>query len=181
MSATSVDHLSCVVYNSSYEPLSVIRSREAVVHLYEGKATVIEEHPSLVFRSAKLSIPAPTQIVLKEYKRSRPAFRAAAQLTQRNLFVRDKYTCAYCNKSRSNLGHKEFLTRDHIVPLSRGGLDIWTNVVTACNKCNNKKADLMLSECKMVLLRQPKIPSVFELWSKSSKSIKHLPHMSEVC
>jgi hypothetical protein len=42
-------------------------------------------------------------------------------LTNRELFARDRWTCAYCGKVFSELK----LTRDHIIPVSRGGQDIW--------------------------------------------------------
>lgn len=41
--------------------------------------------------------------------------------------------CAYC-KSDVNL------TLDHIIPQSKGGKDTRTNLVCACNECNNSKA-----------------------------------------
>ena len=40
--------------------------------------------------------------------------------------------CAYCGESRP-------LTRDHILPLSRGGSDFISNVVPACKPCNSRK------------------------------------------
>lgn len=176
---TKVESLSCVVLNSSYELLSIVPSSRALILVFDGRASVVENHPELVFRSAREQFSAPTSVVLKEYKKSRPAFRAAAQLTQRNLFIRDKHTCAYCNKERKDLSKKEFLTRDHVHPLSKGGRDVWNNVVTACNKCNNKKADMMLGECGMELLRQPSVPTVFEIWSRNSKNLRHLPTIKD--
>lgn len=166
-----VENLPCMVYNASFEPLSIIRSRDALVHLLEGKASIVESHEELAFRTVNTSYPAPTSIVLKEYKKSRPAFRAAAQLTQRNLFIRDKWTCGYCQRRRSELGKKEFLTRDHIHPICRGGKDTWTNVVTACNKCNNKKADYTLEEMNMTLKIQPSVPTVFSIWARNRKNL----------
>jgi 5-methylcytosine-specific restriction endonuclease McrA len=51
------------------------------------------------------------------------------------------------------------LTRDHIVPTSRGGADSWLNVVAACEACNHKKDDRMLEECGMELLYVPYAPN----------------------
>jgi hypothetical protein len=36
-----------------------------------------------------------------------------------------------------------------VVPLSRGGLNVWTNVVTACSGCNTRKADRLPEEIGM--------------------------------
>jgi 5-methylcytosine-specific restriction endonuclease McrA len=76
-------------------------------------------------------------------------------LTNRELFARDRWTCAYCGK----LFSEAKLTRDHIIPVSRGGLDIWTNVVTACEHDNHRKDDKLLDEVGMELLYVPYAPN----------------------
>lgn len=76
-------------------------------------------------------------------------------LTNRELFRRDRHICAYCSKLFSDLR----LTRDHIVPTSRGGKDVWMNVVTACERCNHKKDDQLLEECGMQLIYVPYAPN----------------------
>jgi DNA-directed RNA polymerase subunit RPC12/RpoP len=76
-------------------------------------------------------------------------------LTNRELFRRDHYMCAYCGGIFKELQ----LTRDHIIPRSRGGDDKWTNVVTACERCNHKKDDQLLQECGMELLYVPYAPN----------------------
>lgn len=79
----------------------------------------------------------------------------APSLTNRELFRRDRGICAYCGKTFSE--HR--LTRDHIIPSSRGGEDKWTNVVSACEKCNHQKDDRLLEECSMQLLYVPYTPN----------------------
>jgi hypothetical protein len=59
-------------------------------------------------------------------------------LTNASLFSRDRHLCAYCGGQF----HNHSLTRDHVVPVSKGGRDKWTNVVTACKPCNSLKGDL---------------------------------------
>ena len=76
-------------------------------------------------------------------------------LTNRELFRRDHFMCAYCGKIFKDL----HLTRDHIVPRSRGGEDRWTNVVTACETCNHRKDNRLLQECGMQLLYVPYAPN----------------------
>lgn len=65
-------------------------------------------------------------------------------LTNNNdvLFRRDDYICAYCSKSFNS----NELSRDHVHPVSKGGLDIWENVVTSCKKCNHSKGNMSLSK-----------------------------------
>lgn len=50
------------------------------------------------------------------------------------VFERDNYTCQYCGKCGGDL------ECDHIVPVSRGGTNDISNLVTACKECNRKKA-----------------------------------------
>src|SRR6185503_2203100 len=49
-------------------------------------------------------------------------------LTNPMLFARDRQVCAYCG---GRFLYRD-LSRDHIVPASRGGRDTWMNSVTAC-------------------------------------------------
>lgn len=79
-------------------------------------------------------------------------------LTNQGLFARDRWTCGYCGKIFSELR----LTRDHIVPVSRGGQDVWTNVVTACERDNHRKDDKLLHEVGMELLFVPYAPNYAE-------------------
>ena len=54
------------------------------------------------------------------------------------------------------------LSRDHITPISRGGRDAWTNVVTACRRCNNHKAARTPEEARMQLVAVPFTPTYAE-------------------
>lgn len=76
-------------------------------------------------------------------------------LTNRELFARDRWTCAYCGGMFSEMK----LTRDHVLPTSRGGQDVWTNVVTACEKDNHRKDNKTPEEAGMELLFVPYTPN----------------------
>lgn len=89
-------------------------------------------------------------------------------LTNQNLFGRDLHMCAYCARTMRS----ENLTRDHIVPRSRGGKDVWMNVVTACKHCNNHKDNKLLEECHMELLYVPYIPNRAEHLVLQNRRIK---------
>ena len=71
------------------------------------------------------------------------------------LFARDGYLCMYCARPFDS----NALTRDHIVPTSRGGEDRWENVVAACRRCNQHKADRLLDELNMQLVALPFRPN----------------------
>lgn len=76
-------------------------------------------------------------------------------LTNRTLFQRDKQICAYCG----NNFKVDDLSRDHIIPTSKGGKNIWTNVVTACCSCNRVKDDRTPEGAGMQLLYVPYSPN----------------------
>lgn len=76
-------------------------------------------------------------------------------LNNQALFKRDAHTCLYC-------GHHFLardLSRDHVRPLSTGGTDTWANVVTACKRCNNHKANNTPEQAGMQLLAIPFVPT----------------------
>jgi hypothetical protein len=76
-------------------------------------------------------------------------------LTNRALFERDLNTCQYCGKSFS----RRHLTRDHVIPRSRGGKDVWTNVVASCFICNSvHKRNKTPQEWGVELLSVPYAP-----------------------
>ena len=89
-------------------------------------------------------------------------------LTNRKLFARDRYVCAYCG----GVFKHEDLTREHIHPRSRGGQNDWQSVVSSCRSCNNHKADRFPHEAGMVLLYAPYIPSLYEDFILSSRHIR---------
>jgi len=148
-----------------------VTSKRALLLFLEGKAIIVEEHPELVVRSPKQTFPVPLMIALVRYIKGRRVFRTPALLTQKNLFIRDAYTCQYCGRHKSAFRSTEFLTRDHVHPVAKGGRDIWENVVTSCSTCNNKKADKLLESTTMNLLKIPVVPTIFELWTKQQAKL----------
>lgn len=168
-----LDTTRCVVLNATYEQITIVSSKRALILFLEGKAMIVEEHPELVVRSPSQTFPVPTSIVLKHFVKGRMVFRTKALLTQRNLFIRDQYTCQYCGRNKQQLKSSEFLTRDHVIPRHMGGRDIWDNVVTCCNSCNNKKAYHLLQDINMTLLKVPSAPTIFELWTRQQKRHHH--------
>ncbi len=58
--------------------------------------------------------------------------------TRYEVFERDGYTCQYCGAKAPDVE----LHIDHIVPVSKGGTNDMTNLVTACASCNLGKSDL---------------------------------------
>ena len=88
-----------------------------------------------------------------------PNKHSKVSLCNRTLFGRDRNICAYCGGHFSNFNA---LSRDHIVPRSKGGMNTWMNLVTSCRDCNADKGHKTLKEARMELLYLPYEPSHFE-------------------
>lgn len=137
---------SCTVLNASHEPLAVVSAERGLILYLEGKAVIIEEMPDKTFRSAREEFPVPTTIALKEYRKTGSRYYQPAQLNQRNLFIRDQFTCQYCLRHTADFRKGEYLTRDHVHPQSKGGPDAWENVIASCSTCNHWKDDRTLDQ-----------------------------------
>lgn len=99
--------------------------------------------------------------------RSRRFEGNAPLLTNRTLFQRDHNLCLYCGDQFPT--HQ--LTRDHVIPASRGGASVWENCVTACRHCNQRKDDRTPEEAGMKLLAVPYIPNLAEYLILSNRRI----------
>ena len=99
--------------------------------------------------------------------RSRRHVRGVPLLTNRTLFQRDRNLCLYCGE----VFPAHLLTRDHIMPVSRGGQSAWENCVTACRTCNQRKDDRTPEEARMRLLAVPYTPNLAEYLILSNRRI----------
>lgn len=99
--------------------------------------------------------------------RSRRLPGMAPVLTNRTLFERDRHLCLYCGRRFAAAQ----LTRDHVLPASRGGRSIWKNCVTACRHCNQRKDDRTPEEAGMRLLAVPYVPNHAEWLILSNRRI----------
>jgi len=52
------------------------------------------------------------------------------------------WKCAYCGKKLNS----KTITRDHIVPLTKGGNDYIENIAPACLHCNVSKSNKIIEE-----------------------------------
>lgn len=65
----------------------------------------------------------------------RPAPALIPPHVRRWVFNNDANTCQYCGRSAPDVQ----LEIDHIVPVSKGGTNDFSNLVTACGACNRAK------------------------------------------
>lgn len=150
--------------NASYEPMTVMPVKRAVRLVLQRKAEVVESDPTQVIRHGSGEMPRPAVIRLVKFVKV-PA-RMKRKVTNTFLFARDSYRCQYCGRHEKDLGAREWLTRDHIHPQSKGGENSWENCITACSRCNHKKGDKSLKDSGLKLLSTPTTPDL--VWLKWS-------------
>lgn len=148
---TSVNSLGKVlVLNADYEPITVCNVEKAFTLIYRERAETVVESDTKKLRSATQEFKFPSVIKLITYIRMPHKY---IPLTRGNILKRDNHSCQYCGKTKGEL------TVDHVFPKSKGGEDSWTNLTTACIKCNNFKGDRTPEEADMKLQRKPVRPN----------------------
>lgn len=164
----------CLVLNADYTPLAIISWKRAIVwsikydqdHKY-GIQIIDFFKDDFILGSNNKKIPIPAIARMCNYKK---ISNFNVTFSRKNLFIRDNFSCQYCGITKEL---KE-LTYDHVIPKSQWNYDngtptSWTNVVTACIKCNWKKGNKTPTQAHMPLLSIP---------IKPNKSSKYLPLMS---
>lgn len=142
---------SVVVFSKNYMPVSRVNLKRAIVLLVTGQAEPFDFSNTHYWevRSPNLILQVPECIRLTV---SNPAHHwKVPPVSRREVFRRDNHTCQYCGSTKQ-------LTIDHVIPRSKGGPHIWSNVVAACETCNSKKGNLTPAQANMPLLTKPKAP-----------------------
>jgi 5-methylcytosine-specific restriction endonuclease McrA len=125
-----------LVLDSSYQPvsilpLSVIDWRQAIRLYFLNKVRVLECYDDWVIRSEKLAVKVPAVVVSSDHF----SHRKGIKFSRYNLFLRDLFTCAYCEETFDF----DELTIDHVIPRKLGGKTTFENTVCCCKNCNSKK------------------------------------------
>jgi 5-methylcytosine-specific restriction endonuclease McrA len=139
-----------LVLNASYEPLSVVAARRAVVLVLREKAVVVagrDEKWSSV--SEQVELPS----VVKLIRYVKVPYRRSAPVSRRAVFGRDGNRCQYCGGPAESI--------DNVLPRSKGGDHSWENVVACCRSCNIRKADRTPREAGFELATDPAPPRRF--------------------
>lgn len=124
-----------LVLNVTYQALSIVAVRRAVLMVIGGRAEVVHAGAGVV-RSERLRIPVPSVVRLHHHVRA--PFRRRAPLHRSAIFVRDGNRCQYCGRAAECI--------DHVHPRSKGGAHDWENVVACCRACNVAKGDSLPGE-----------------------------------
>lgn len=138
-----------LVLNADYSAISLCTVPKAFLLVYLDKAELVVSASNEILRSVSTSYPMPSVIRLNNYVNV--PYKGVV-LTRHNIFKRDSNSCCYCGSGRD-------LTLDHVMPKSRGGKTSWTNLTTACRRCNTKKGNQTPEEARMPLRTKPFRPT----------------------
>ncbi len=157
-----------LVLNKSYIPIHIITWQKAISLMYTNSAEAIDKNYQSYtldqwirnndedglrkIHSVNMEIKIPAVIKLLG---SNHLPKHCVKFTRQNIFQRDNYSCQYCGRRF----HRQNLTKDHLIPKSKGGKNTWDNIVTACLSCNKKKADKDLEHSGLHLTKKPTEPS----------------------
>lgn len=83
------------------------------------------------------------------YSRKRKLLSTLTQKEWKDILEKHDHRCAYCNRQMQRL------TKDHVLPASRGGGYTAENIVPACGSCNSRKHDKTPEEFIEYLKKYP--------------------------
>jgi 5-methylcytosine-specific restriction endonuclease McrA len=138
-----------LLLNQDFAPLNRCRTPRALALVERGKAEVVE-YGLLPIAAPVRPVARPAVIRLVRYLRLPPRRMG---LSRRAVHWRDGYTCQYCGAVTTRP------TLDHVVPRRLGGGTSWTNLLTACRECNQRKGGRTPEQAGMPLRRRPFVPS----------------------
>ena len=150
--------------DASGMPLEWINYQEAVRHYYSGQILYSVGEPLYRVHGGRNSITGERSVIeVNSIVATEGEIRStwkhfhkySPPLNNYALFARDTHICLYCGGQF----YDRNLSRDHVTPISQGGTDRWTNVVTACKRCNNHKAGRTPEQASMPLLAVPFTPT----------------------
>ncbi|MCX2745811.1 HNH endonuclease [Mangrovivirga sp. M17] len=138
-----------LLLNQDYSPMAVCTVNKAFILLYLEKADMVREVDGEALHSVDRTFPKPAVIKLRKYIYLP---YKNVMLSRQNIFRRDKHQCQYCGKSSD-------LTVDHLIPKAKGGKTTWSNLVTACKRCNTVKGNSSPEEVGLQLRQKPYRPN----------------------
>jgi 5-methylcytosine-specific restriction endonuclease McrA len=186
-----VSQIPVLVLNKTWNPIRVSNVEHAIGRASAGRLSILDPENYIPYswedwqelplfgdqkfivtgRNRKtgepLKIRLPSIVVTSAYNKL-PNFKVKYNI--KNIWLRDGGRCQYTGRKLS----LSEVTKDHVIPTSKGGPDNWSNVVACCPHVNKKKADKSLAELGWKLLKQPKEPKWSPLFS-ALYSVSQIP------
>ncbi|MGD7651989.1 MAG: HNH endonuclease [Verrucomicrobiales bacterium] len=161
-----------LVLNRSWQPVHTCSVRRCLRLLCTGHAQIVQVAGAEQYRThdfgswlrysdvssetervhgPRIELVVPKVMVLALYDRIP---RLEVRFSRRNVFLRDKFTCQYCER----VFPESQLNLDHVMPRDKGGRTTWENIVTSCFRCNTRKANKLPHEAGMHPCSKPFAP-----------------------
>lgn len=160
-----------LILNKSFLPIGIDTAKTAILNLYKGKCQAVDAtYKTYTFDEWKAAYPilietategefstihtpnfpflVPYVFRLLDHDLSPRDWKI--RFSRFHVLLRDKFVCQYCTEKFT----RSELTIDHVTPRSKGGITSWDNCVTACKKCNRRKADKTPAEAGMKLIKE---------------------------
>ncbi len=129
--------------------------RQAYLSSYLRRWHVQHREASRVWYQDSPEIPT-VQRQARRASAARVAVNALDSMEWKWLLDLFGHRCAYCGQP------SDYLTPDHVVPLSRGGRNVLSNIVPACRACNSRKGMRTPEESGMGFAMQVDVVSHLE-------------------
>lgn len=147
-----------LVLNQDYSPLTTCSVQRAFLLVFLRKAELINDVKERKLRTIVETYPFPSVIKLNRYVAI--PYKEVV-LSRYNVLKRDQNKCQYCGINRD-------LTLDHVIPKSKGGKSSWTNLVTACMRCNARKGNNTPEIAGMRLRKPPTKPAYNSIFKSAN-------------
>ncbi len=88
------------------------------------------------------------QMAIEQPKMTSEKIKRKSHIKWKIKQIAKQPNCCWCNKPMhlNDSNDPLYATIEHIVPLSRGGLDNYNNIKLACNKCNGERGHDMTKD-----------------------------------
>lgn len=165
-------HTRILRLNRAGIPMNWLTREEAVTLLVKNQvvwsmgATQVPIYGGFSDSGEQTIIEIPT-IIATQGSSAHQNLQQVPTVSNRLLFRRDANICLYCGESFRS----DQLTRDHVIPRSRSGSEEWTNLVSSCRRCNQRKGNRTPEEANMPLLAVPFRPNKMEYLALANHNI----------
>jgi 5-methylcytosine-specific restriction endonuclease McrA len=156
-----------LVLDKSWMPYRVVPWRDAMSWMFQDRVDVVHTHDETV-RSAHDEWLVPSVVRMRAGHSHKSKI---VRFSRTGVWNRDNGECQYCGV---HVPFKE-LTLDHIVPRFEGGTTSWTNTVTCCFRCNQKKGHKSLADSGFQLRNRPTKPTTHDVVLRELSRLGDIP------
>jgi hypothetical protein len=177
----AIHNTRCLLLNLDYSPMTIIGWQRALVWSIKHQndlrygIEIIDFYKNDHIQGANNKrYPVPAVAKTKKFFKKQ---NNTVIFSRKNIYIRDNYTCQYCNIKFDS----KDLTYDHVIPKSmwkdaNRSPTNWTNITTACTKCNRKKGNRTPKQANMPIKNFPCMPDKTHKYLPISHLLSKIKH-----